>query len=102
MQYANYASVVNAINCYDDTVLREAQQLALAITQHNEDYCTDSLFDAINASVDDLFDANNTCWQHKELREAIDLYNDEQAFDALHLLCVAMLQRSCAYQYAFT
>jgi hypothetical protein len=100
MQYANYASVVNAINCYDDTVLYAAQQLALAITLRNEDYCTDSLFDEINASVDDL--GMQTCWQHKELREAIDLYNDEQAFDALHLLCVAMLQRSCAVQYAFT
>jgi hypothetical protein len=100
MQYANYASVVNAINCYDDTVLREAQQLALAIAQHNEDYCTDSLFDAVNESVDDL--GMQACWQHTEMRSAIEQYNDECYSTAIYELVIAMLKRSSAYEQAFT
>lgn len=100
MQYENYAALVNSINAYDDIVLYEAKQFALALAQQ-KDYCTDALFDAINDSVDELFDAHMPCWQHTQLREAIDLYNNEQAFDALHELCAAMLTRSYAVQVAF-
>ena len=101
MQHSNYAALVNSINAYDDSVLYEATQFALALCEHN-DYCTDALFDAINDSVDELVDAEKACWQHTELREAIDLYNNEHEFEALHLLCAAMLQRSYAWQCAFT
>ena len=103
MQYANYANVVKAVNCYDDVVLYEAQQLALAICAHNDSYCTDALHDALNESYDDMGrDADMQCWQHKQLREAVDLYNEERAFDALRELAVAMLVRSSAWEQAFT
>lgn len=102
MQYENYAALANSINAYDDIVLSEAKQFALAICAHNDNYCTDALFDAINDSAIELGrDAVQTCWQHTQLRECIDLYNDEQAFDALHELCAAMLMRSYAVQVAF-
>jgi hypothetical protein len=99
MNYDNYEEVVAAINVYDDIVLYEAQKLAFAICKRNENYCTDSLFDAINESVDELGVQN--CWQHTELRNAIDLYNDEQTSDAVLEIVIAMIKRSNAWELAF-
>ena len=100
MQNTNYAAVVNAINCYEDNVLHEAKAFALAMCAQNENYCTDSLFDEINDSVDEL--GLQTHWQHAELREAIDLYNDEFIRDALFITVIAMLKRSAAYEELLT
>ena len=102
MQHANYAATANAINTYNCTVLAAAQQFALQLATATCTYNNN----VVQASKQLKQALKNDTLQHKcfatrKLRKAVKLYNNEQHFDALHMLCVAMLQRSCAVQYAF-
>ena len=99
MNYDSYADVVEAIEVYDDIVLYEARKLALAICKRNANYCTNNIVNAINDSVDEL--TMQSCWQHKELRDAIELYNNEDADDAVREIVIAMIRRSYAWECAF-
>ena len=98
MQNANYVALINAINCYDDTVLHEAKHFALHyLNDDNADIST--LIDAVNASINEL--GMQTCWQHEQLLAVANLYYDEMYSDVVKQICIAMLQRSTAIETAF-
>jgi hypothetical protein len=99
MQRENFIAAINAVAVYDDPVLMEAQQFALAAIQGTADYNSAPLSESI---AEDLAPTGEEhCWQHKELLTAIAQYEDEQLWDAARTAMHAMLNRSYAYEQAF-
>ena len=104
MQHANYAATANAVNTYNCTVLAAAQQFAQQLATAQCTYstnCVQASKQLKQALKNDTL-KNNKCFATRKLRKAVKLYKNEQHFDALHSVCTAMLQRSYAYQIAFT
>ena len=100
MQLENWIAAINAIAVYDDVVLFEAKEFAIAAMNDEYDYDVDLLRKFI-AEDDAPLNENETCWQHKEMLAAIELYEDEQHWEAGALLAMAMMKRSKSYETAF-
>jgi hypothetical protein len=99
MQRENYVAAINSVAVYDDPVLEEAQQFALAAIHGTYDYDVGvlrRLMEEDDAPID-----GEACWQHKELLAAIAQYEDEMHWDAARDMLHAMLTRSYAYEQAF-
>jgi hypothetical protein len=105
MQHTHYATVANSIATYNCTVIVAAQQFAVALATQ----CTYSktVVQARKALKQAL---KNDCKTHllhtsfavKQMQVAIKQHKNELHFDAMHTIVAAMLQRSCAMQYAYT
>jgi hypothetical protein len=104
MQYANYAATANAANTYNCTVLAAAQQFAQQLATAQCTYSTTVVQASkqLKQALKNDTLKNESCFATRKLRKAVKLYKNEQHFDALHSVCTAMLQRSYAYQIAFT
>jgi len=99
MQRDNFIAAINAVAVYNDPVLAEAQQFALAAIRNTYDYdvaVLRTLMEEDDAPLD-----GEACWQHKELLAAIAQYEDEHHWEAARDMLHAMLTRSYAYEQAF-
>ena len=111
--YDSYVTVLKAIDCYDDAVLLEARDLALALCAH-ENANWDSLLDELNAQFEDdcraigeWDDEEELCTDDDRLGRvmgrahmhgALELLEAEQPADAIVELMFGMLRRSIAYE----
>lgn len=105
MQHTHYANVANNIATYNCKVIVAAQQFALALATQNT--YSKAVVQARKALKQALKNDCATHLQHtafavKQMRVAIKQHKNEMHFDALHTIVAAMLQRSCAVQYAYT
>ena len=100
MQLKNWFAAIAAAAVYDDEVLIEAQKFALAAMQDEYDYDV-SVLRKLIAQDKAPMDDSETCWQHKEMLAAIELYEDEQHWEAGAELAMATLKRSKSYETAF-
>jgi hypothetical protein len=99
MQRDNFIAAINSVAVYNDPVLAEAQQFALAAIRNTYDYdvaVLRTLMEEDDAPLD-----GEACWQHKELLAAIAQYEDEHHWEAARDMLHAMLTRSYAYEQAF-
>lgn len=111
--YDSYVTVLKAIDCYDDAVLLEARDLALALCAHaNPNW--DSLLDELNAQFEDdcravgEWNDEDDCAKNVErvgavlgrehMQTALGMLDAEQPADAIVELMFGMLQRSIAYE----
>jgi hypothetical protein len=111
--YDSYVAVLKAIDCYDDAVLLEARDLALALCA-NTNVGWDSLLDELNAQFEDDCRAIGV-WDPEEevctdderlgrvmgrahMQTALGMLDAEQPADAIVELMFGMLQRSIAYE----
>ena len=111
--YDSYVTVLKAIDCYDDAVLLEARDLALALCA-NTNPNWDSLLDELNAQFEDdcravgEWDAEEECAKDVErvstvlgrehMQTALGMLDAEQPADAIVELMFGMLTRSIAYE----
>ena len=111
--YDSYVTVLKAIDCYDDAVLLEARDLALALCAH-ENANWDSLLDELNAQFEDdcravgEWDDEEECAKDVErvstvlgrehMQTALGMLDAEQPADAIVELMFGMLTRSIAYE----
>lgn len=117
--YDSYVAVLKAIDCYDDAVLLEARDLALALCAHmtageSQNPNWDSLLDELNAqfeedcvAIDEWDPEEEVCTDNERLgrvmgrahmHTALELLEADQASDAVVELMFGMLQRSIAYE----
>jgi hypothetical protein len=99
MQRDNFIAAINAVAVYEDPVLAEAQQFALAAIRNTYDYDVGVLRKLLvedDAPIDE-----EACWQHKEILAAIAQYEDEMHWEAARDMLHAILTRSYAYEQAF-
>lgn len=103
MQRANWAAVVAAVECYDDSVLAEAALMARHLLSNNSyDYDTSALSAALAADADEIgSDWQRVCWQNAAFESAIAQYDDEAHYDAMCMLVQAMIVRSYSWEQAF-
>ena len=116
--YDSYVKVIEAIDCYDDGVLLEAREFALALCGATEPR-TDPLLDEMNGAYEEdcraigEWDAEeelctdaarlNAVLAREDMQAAMDRWDhDEDRTTALLLLLRAMLTRSVAYERMYT
>ncbi len=103
MQRDNWVAVINAVECYDDTVLQAAQKMALhLLSDDSYDYDTATLQAALNDDRDNVgSDYMRPCWAQAEFATALEQYADECHWDAARTLTHAMLTRSYSWEQSF-
>lgn len=103
MQDANWAAVVEAIACYDDTVLAAAQTMMRQyLRTGDDDYDVTELRAALAADPDNIgSDYLRLCWQHDAIEAAVQQYRQEDHWDAMCAMVQAMIVRSKSWEVAF-